>query len=397
MPTANEEVLDSYIRHQTFLIRYAGGLRNESAALLEASESRINDVILRYATDVHGENVVTSPKARKALANLSTEIRDIRGEAWKGIDEKATSQLKQLAKDEVDTAVKTMDTAVPVLLGLKLPSVSHLNAIATAQPFEGRTLKEWLKRTEELDVARITQTAKIGIVQGDTPSQVTQRVMGSASVGRRNGVVRKAFRDLEAVYLTVTNGIQNEAKEALYQENSDIIKTEYFVATLDARTTLECASNDGKRFPIGEGPMPPLHFRCRSLRVPLFDADNLGPRGFDANTERDLVREYAKEKGLGSKLSKRGNLPYGHKTSYDAFARQRKKELIGTVPGKTTYQEWLRTQSPEFQNNVLGPTRAAMFRDGKVSLDKFVARDGDTLTLDELRASGIRIPEPKGD
>jgi hypothetical protein len=35
-----------------------------------------------------------------------------------------------------------------------------------------------------------------------------------------------------------------------------------FLATLDSKTTVQCAANDGKTFPVGEGPMPPLHANC---------------------------------------------------------------------------------------------------------------------------------------
>jgi hypothetical protein len=45
-------------------------------------------------------------------------------------------------------------------------------------------------------------------------------------------------------------------------------------------------------------------------------------------------------------------------------ARQRKRDLTGQVPAKLSYDQWLRTQTKEFQDEVLGPRRAQMFRDG---------------------------------
>jgi hypothetical protein len=59
--------------------------------------------------------------------------------------------------------------------------------------------------------------------------------------------------------------------------------------------------------------------------------------------------------------------------------------MDGQVPKDVTYQEWLRRQPPEFQDDVLGPTRAQLFRDGDVSLDRFVDESGEQLTLDQLR------------
>lgn len=388
--TSNEEIFDRYIRHQTYLIRYAGGLRNETIALLEATESKISDIILAYAARLEG-SMLTTPKARELIKAMEQAVKEARAEAWDEIDALVITELKQLSVDEAVFGAGVIEGAIPVALGLSMPPVSQLQAIAVSQPFEGRVLKDWLARTEDFDVGRITRLAKVGIAQGETPTQVTRRVMGSLSLKRKDGVVRKAFNDLEAVILTATNGIQNEAKAQLYAENSDILDKEQYVATLDARTTLECAVNDGKLFKLGEGAKPPLHFRCRSLRIPYINPDNLGNRGFDPTTEKMLVKEFAEQNKLG-KINSRADLPYGTKTKFDVYARKRRRELIGQVPAKTTYSEWLGKRSKEFQNEVLGPTRAEMFRNGEIKLDKFVARDGDTLTLDELRRKGIEVP-----
>jgi len=58
--------------------------------------------------------------------------------------------------------------------------------------------------------------------------------------------------------------------------------------------------------------------------------------------------------------------------------------MDGQVPAKMTYNEWLKTKPAEFQNEVLGPNRAKLFRAG-MPVDRFVNRAGDKLTLDDLR------------
>jgi hypothetical protein len=255
-------------------------------------------------------------------------------------------------------------------------------------------------RTAEADVQKMLSYAKIGIVQGQTSADVARGIIGTRSSRYMDGEARKAFRDLESVILTLTNGIQNEAKQALYQANSDIIETELFVNTLDVRTTMQCiaAGDDGSHglgdgvYPLGKGPIPPLHFRCRSLRVPYLDPDTFGTRWYNSSTEKELVKEYAEATKIDG-VRGRDTLPRGHKTKFDKFARERRNELIGRVPAKTTYGEWLKTQTNEFQNQVLGPTRAEMFRKDGIKLDKFVARDGDVLTLEQLRKKGMEIPD----
>jgi len=50
-----------------------------------------------------------------------------------------------------------------------------------------------------------------------------------------------------------------------------------------------------------------------------------------------------------------------------------------------TYQEWLRKQPRDVVDEVLGKTKAKLFNDGRLTLDKFVDYKGDVYTLDELR------------
>ena len=159
---------------------------------------------------------------------------------------------------------------------------------------------------------------------------------------------------------------------------------------MDIRTTLICAANDGNIFNVGEGVIPPLHFGCRSLRVAYINPDNWANRGFDSSTERQFLREFTEENNL-SNVSDPTNLPRGFKGRYNTFVRSRRRELVGQVPATTTFNDWLRNQSTEFQNNYLGINRAEAYRSGDFKIDRFLAPDGGTLTLEELRTTGLNV------
>ena len=60
------------------------------------------------------------------------------------------------------------------------------------------------------------------------------------------------------------------------------------------------------------------------------------------------------------------------------------RALTGQVPAKVNYQQWLSAQSAELQDDILGPTRGKLFREGGLTLDNFVNRQGDQIPLDEL-------------
>lgn len=380
--TANEQILDGLVRRQTFLMRYAASQRNTAHGMLLETEDRVREIVLRYADDLDGL-LISSRDAQRLLDQMTQEIADARDVAWDEIISTDLDEAVQLARTEAAALVSAIESPVPVSLGLQPLPASLLRNIARSTPFEGRTLREWLERTRNVDVETIVATAKTGIMQGDTPTQVARRVLGTRGLDFRDSVARRSRRNLEALYLTVTNGIANEVKQELYRANNDIIRTELYVATLDVRTTLICASNDGERFPVNTGPVPPLHFRCRSLRVPYINPNNFGNRPIKPTTDRMLLREFAELRGLGT-ITSRDQLPRGTRTAYNDFARRRVRELTGQVPATQNFETFLRNQSIEFQNEYLGVRKAEIFRQGNLSLDRFVTRDGYELTIDQL-------------
>ncbi len=58
--------------------------------------------------------------------------------------------------------------------------------------------------------------------------------------------------------------------------------------------------------------------------------------------------------------------------------------MNGQVADSTTYDSWLRKQPREFQDEVLGSSKADLFRSG-LTLDRYVTRAGKEYTLDQLK------------
>jgi hypothetical protein len=61
-----------------------------------------------------------------------------------------------------------------------------------------------------------------------------------------------------------------------------------------------------------------------------------------------------------------------------------RSSLDGQIAETETYQTWLAKKSPEFQDEVLGPARGEMFRNG-TTLDRFVDDSGKQYTLEQLK------------
>lgn len=378
--TAQEQWLDASIRHQIGLLRVSGGIRAKVWRLLDATNRDLRSAIedrLEHATGL------TRPSDVARLRRLSEDIDQIRSTAWSSVRAVWRDELIALALAEPRFMAALLETIVPVQLSVSLPDASRLRAIVTSRPFEGRVLSEWAKDVAAADVRRINDQIQIGLVQNETLPQIVKRVVGTTRLGGADGVIELTRRNAEAITRTAVNAIANHARQELWRENLDVVSRELYVATLDSNTTPACRGFDGNVYPVGEGPIPPVHMRCRSLRTALLDAEAIGERPMKPVTERMLLREFAEREGL-DKVTTRAALPRGTRGSFDDFARKRTRELIGRVPAKTSYQQFLQRQSTEFQNDVLGPTRGRLFRAGGLTVQQFTDRAGNELTLAEL-------------
>jgi len=151
----------------------------------------------------------------------------------------------------------------------------------------------------------------------------------SNATRRIKGAVQMSKRGLEALVRTSNAHIAETVSEATYALNSDLIQGVEWVSTLDSRTTDVCRARDGKRWPVGEGPRPPAHPNCRSTTIPV---------------------------------------------------------LIGEEsPERETYPQWLKRQPASVQDNILGPARGKLFRDGKITVEGFVDSAGRRVPLRNLR------------
>lgn len=378
--TANAQYFDALIRHQIFLLRVSGSIRNEIYELLDATE---RDLRAQIRTRIRPGQGITRPVDVRRLEALLRALRATRLRSWDSVRARWVERLIEVANAEPEFLANALQTVSPVVINPNLPAPELLLAIVNERPFEGRILREWADDIQRADLQRIEDQIRIGLTQGESSANIARRVVGTASLRGRDGVTEITRRQAEAISRTAVNAITNQAKRAFYDVNSDVFDGELYVATLDERTTRICSSLDGQRFPVGEGPLPPLHFNCRSLRVPILDRVELGDRPAINVTQRQLLREYTESRNLRT-VTRRADLPRGNKGRFDRFARTRKRQLIGQVPAKVSYQEWLGRQSNEFVDDVLGRTRGRLFREGNLPLTRFVNRAGDEIPLREL-------------
>ena len=379
MPTANEEMYNAALRHQTYVLRYSAGVRNKINDLLDETEDEISGKLIAKFGNSKG---VTAPSDWKRLNQLQQVIFEIRGEAWKSAGSLLYDESLAMVAQESKFYTYLITSVSPVILDTVTPHPETLKAIVTERPFEGRILSDWVSKLSDDDVSRINKTINSGIIQGKTAQEVTRDLFGTANAKGTDGITQMTRASVNIMVRTAMQHINSSARREVSLANADIVEMEEWVSTLDGRTSPFCRATDGKIFKPGEGPQPPAHPGCRSARV-MYLSQDIGVRPSKPVTERLLVKEYAAKNNLGA-IDDRDNLPYGTKGDYDEWARKRVRELVGQVPAKTTYNDWLKNQTQEFQVDTLGKTRADLFRKGGLTLDRFIDADGTTLTLKEV-------------
>lgn len=337
--SANGFITDRLTRHMVFLQRFAGQQVKESLPILKQMAKEIRAALQR-------QDLTDFQTAR--LIALQIDIMAITSAAGVELEELMTANMSEFAVYEAGFTQKLLQGAVTVDLA-GVSSVA-LGAAVTSAPMKLISGQKTINTTFSgifdtfaSGVSReVMTTVQAGITAGSTNAEITRNVMSLVNTRTR--------AQAEAVVITAANVSGTTARNELYKANADVLKGERFTAVLDGNTTLTCLSLDSNIYPIGVGPMPPMHYRCRSVRVPEVDDR------FSALKEGATRASYQ-----------------------------------GPVDSRTTYNSWLGRQPKEFQDSVLGPERAELFRGG-MNVDKFTDDAGKVLTLDQLRAmEGITL------
>jgi len=389
----NNEIQDELIKHQVYMQRLQTQQSNDIIETIDKTTRELTGAIVLSVGTMAKVQQVTAKQAQR-LKTLEERVKKIRGKAITAAQGDYTDDLTGLVEHELEYADSLFRSVIPVTIDYNVPDAEAVSRrLINFGSYDGGKADDWFESLKGNDSRRIMQAITAGVTDGQTTDEIVRAVIGSRAFNYTDGVTNMTRNDAKRLVRTVTNGVANDARVAFYQSNSDIIAGVEWVSTLDGRTSDICISLDGKRWRLDEPhPTPPAHPNCRSTMTPIVDdeqlADSLGERPFvrDARTRRKRERDFrAEAKAKAGEAGWKGMTPKQRRAQIAKIRRQWAAENIGTVPARTTYPQWLRRQPKEFQDEVLGKTRAKLWRSGKFTLDKFVDSSGKTLTLEQLR------------
>lgn len=373
---ANTRLMDASVRHQIFLLRFAGASAKKLVKLLDDADKdvarQLQDRLDRLGP-LDRQQVGQGLATTRRLQAMQREFRRLNAEVREAMRRELRSDLAGLSEQEVDIAVRRLEEATRfggVNLEALRPAPDVTRALVDGAVVRGQTLRESFKSLSDARLRRLNSEVSLGVVENQTTPQIIRRVRETLKVSHRHA---------EALSRTAVNSVGNQSRELLYERNKDVVKSLRYTATLDSRTTLRCQSLDGRIFPVNEGPRPPQHVNCRSVVSPVTRSwselaeDGALQPGRGADDIDTLFRRKLKEQGIPD-----DQIPL--------VMRNARASMNGQVPRTLSYNDWLKTQPDEFQDEVLGPTKGKLFRDSGLGVDKFVdLKTGRPFTLDDIR------------
>lgn len=358
MATVNEQLQSASIGHAVDLQHLSNAEVRKIMALLNSVDADLRAQLIA-AIESAGTQTFTVQRMNTVLASVLALNKSIYAEVGKVLVE----VVSDLAKYEVSYQKELFQAVIPkevrVVVSLNTVNLEQARQIAMSRPFQGKLLKEWMSDLEVSRAERIRDGIRIGMVEGQTTEQIVRRVMGIKAEGYADGLLNRSRQDIEAVVRTAISHTAQGARDAFYKANADIVSEVRWLSTLDSKTSAPCRLRDrlvytcdthqpvGHKVPWLSGPGR-LHWNCRSTSTPII-------KGWE---------ELRLSKGLSEST---------------------RASMDGQVPASTNYGEWLKGQSAARQDQVLGPTRGKLLRDGNLDVGKFYNDKGKFLTLDELR------------
>ncbi|KAK0342353.1 hypothetical protein LTR94_022616 [Friedmanniomyces endolithicus] len=356
--SANSILRDGAIRHALHSEKYSKGLATKIVKLLNSADADLVETIAKRMALIDERGFDLGPATTKRLNGLLTEIRSVNDAVYSKVAKGLKADLADLAEYEAEWAATGLSSATGIS-DLNLPTATYLRQLVERSPVDGHLLDSWTSTMSANRQGRVEQAIRLGLVQGQTTDQIVQRVRGTKAAQYTDGVLQISRNSAQTMVLTASSTVASNARGEVYKANSHIIKQVQWLSTLDSRTSPVCQSRDGQTWPVdSDHPKTPAHPRCRSVLIP--------------------VTKSFKELGIDR----------------DEVTAEKRASMDGQVAGKSNFEDWIGRQSVARQDEVFGPQRAQLYRDGQVTFRDLFRSNGEYKSLDELRRVERDVASP---
>lgn len=342
--TPEQKILDDLLHQSLLLFRNAASKTTATMKRIEAMQKK-----LAAALNTQDLQDAKKTEIKALLTKCDETISNVYGGIQQSFD----------FNDYAETVSKNTSKSLVVALGKEangLPTDDYFKSVASDVLLNGAAIKDWWQAQSDDFSFKFASAVRQGLANGETNTQIVQRLTGTKS---EPGLIDIAKKNARTLVQTSAQCVANDARMATFKANDDIIKGIVIVATLDSHTCDQCMAYSGAQYDLDGNPLndapaynggAPFHFNCRCVSCPLTKS----------------FRE------LGVDIDE---APVGTRASED-----------GQLLADTSFSDFLSTKSNAYQDEMLGKGRADMWREGKITLRDLVSGNGRPLTLDELKS-----------
>lgn len=356
--SANDALIDLYMERAVDLLRLEAGTRDKVLVFLDELEKELVAQLVKL--NLSGED--DAARQKKRLAALLKIIQDTIKGTYRDISTLMAREIREIIDMEATWTGTTINTATRFSFADAGITRGLLQTLVSDVLIMGAPSKDWWGRQAGGLRDKFMDEMRIGIAAGEPNSKLVDRVRGRTG---QPGIMDISRNSAERLVRTSVQTAANAARMEMYAQNDDIISGLQWHATLDLRTSDICKAHDGhvytnddKHAPKDGGPPwgsgPPAHWNCRSTAVPV-------------------IRSF-RELGIDE----------------DEIPQTTRASMDGQVSATQTYEEWLRKQSKARQDEALGPTKADLWRRGKITFRDLLDQSGRPLTTEQLRQKAAR-------
>ena len=332
---------------------------------------------------------------KSELTKLSREIRSQVSASMNAMFDSITGELHLMTDDEAEFVRELYDDyTTAALTALEVGAVvstadNALISLESGGRVNTGVWADFIKENINTANKMVDGVVLKGFRDGQTLQQITSELRGSYNRGTKKyvgGVINgRMTQYAETLARTGVSHYSNQARDKFAAKNKSAINKQVFFATLDNRTTTTCLGFHLDEFELDDNSKPtlPIHYNERS--VYLFKGDGIDPLAGDRPLIGGKNTKSAREEFEARQSRTDRKVKYKGRKDSDVFD-------VEQVSAKVTSQQWLERQPRFFVESTLGKTRAALFLDGKLPIEKFTDLQGRSLTLAELRdtAAGER-------
>lgn len=302
-------LVEESIRHQVFV----EGFKNQQE---EETLSLVVPILLKVfmdglnATNASSLRELPWEQARRRIDDMASQLREVGARNV----EPFRQQLVDFAGHEYRFQNSSLESNEVSVFQSRPADQVFVQAEETPVASSGENLSTLMLFWTGAMASKTDNLLRRGYANGTSNSDLISQFRGTRARGYKDGLLGAGLR--RDIRYSTANAAQHVSAVGRMAAMEDAGVERYeWVSVLDSKTSSTCRALDGDVFKVNKGPLPPIHPNCRSTISPLKQ---------------------------GQKPSRRKN-----------------------------YYEWLQDQPTPFQDEVLGPTRGKLFREGGISPTKF--------------------------